>query len=225
MKDSYLNFFAKGYISKEQFFEFGLSETIYVDFDKAAEKWEQLKLEVLGNKQVFIRGFGRDAQGTHLFQTFYRYLFGNYRVEKDKNNNAQPTKLIREWTGYSKAGGANYQPIRNYQIAHVFGRTKNPYCFCAPWNIVYIPKLVDPLTGHESKGDYTEEFQKLFQKQCYERFSELIDDYNSIISNSDLLESVETAIKLIQVSQNLDDADIQKFRSSLQKEFEPISVA
>jgi len=34
MRDSYMKFFSEGYISKEQFFEFGLKETIYVDFNK-----------------------------------------------------------------------------------------------------------------------------------------------------------------------------------------------
>lgn len=128
----HLNFFSKGYISKEQFFDFGLSETIYVDFGLASQAWEYLKLRIHGNKPVYIRGFGRDARGTPLFQSLYRYAYGNQNILKDATNNAEPTKLMREWTGFSKNGGSKYQAIRNYQISHVFGRTKNPYCFTAP---------------------------------------------------------------------------------------------
>ena len=36
--------------------------------------------------------------------------------------------------------------------------TKNALTFNAPWNIVYMPKLFDPFTGHESKGDITKKF-------------------------------------------------------------------
>jgi len=35
MRDSYIGFISKGYITKEQFFEFGLEETIYAPLEKA----------------------------------------------------------------------------------------------------------------------------------------------------------------------------------------------
>ncbi|MFT4807950.1 MAG: hypothetical protein ACI9LX_001273, partial [Paraglaciecola sp.] len=35
MRDSYIKFFSEGHISKEQFFEFGLKETIYAPYEKA----------------------------------------------------------------------------------------------------------------------------------------------------------------------------------------------
>ena len=224
MRDSYLNFFSKGYISKEQFFDFGLSETIYVDFSTASQAWEYLKLRVQSNETVFIRGFGRDANGTPLFQSLYRYAYGNENIQKDATNNAEPTKLMREWTGLSKNGGNKYQVIRNYQISHVFGRTKNPFCFTAPWNIVYIPKILDPFTGHEAKGDFVDEFTQMFRKQCYSNFSSLIDDFNKLVTSSDFQENIETALQLMQLGENIDKKNMEKLRRSIESEFCPIEI-
>ncbi len=68
MIDSYEKFLTK-YVSKEDFFDFGLSETIYIPVDKVEREWLNLKNRILDNKNVFVRGFGRDAAGTHLFLT------------------------------------------------------------------------------------------------------------------------------------------------------------
>ena len=138
MRDSYIRFFSEGYISKEQFFEFGLKETIYAPYGKVELEWNRLKNRILNNESVFMRGFGRDANGTYLFQELYKRLNGNNNIKKDPTNNAEPTKIIRALTGYSKTVNSKYELIRNYQISHIFGRTKNIYAFTAPWNIVYI---------------------------------------------------------------------------------------
>ena len=81
---------------------------------------------------MYIRGFGRNSNGTHLFQEFYKEVFGNAHVAVDPTNNAIPTKIIRDLTGYSKSSSARDEAIRNYQISHIFGRTKNVYTFTAP---------------------------------------------------------------------------------------------
>lgn len=86
-----------------------------------------------------MRGFGRNAAGTSLFQLFYSIFLEHQRVYKDPTNNTIPTKLLRNWTGYSKSGGKDYSPLRNYQVSHIFGKTKNifllyssmEYCICA----------------------------------------------------------------------------------------------
>jgi len=109
MRDSYTRFFSEGNISKEQFFEFGLKETIYPIYKKAELEWEKLKQRIQHNGKVYIRGFGRDANGTHLFQEFYSRLLGNNNITKDATNNAQPTKIIKELTGYSKTKSSKYE--------------------------------------------------------------------------------------------------------------------
>jgi len=55
MRDSYIGFISKGYITKEQFFEFGLEETIYAPLEKAELAWQQLKSRINNNEEVFIR--------------------------------------------------------------------------------------------------------------------------------------------------------------------------
>lgn len=42
MRDSYVEFINAGCISKEQFFEFGLSKTIYPSHDKAKKRINRL---------------------------------------------------------------------------------------------------------------------------------------------------------------------------------------
>ena len=224
MRDSYLNFFSKGLITKDEFFEFGLSETIYVDIDTANDAWEDLKLKLQSNDKVFIRGFGRDAAGTYLFKKLYEYMFGNRNIQKDATNNAEPTRLLRQWTGLSKSGGNSFKPIRNYQISHVFGRTKNPFCFTAPWNIVYVPKIVDPFTGHEAKGELVDEYTRLFQAQCYSKFSSLIDDFNSLVTNAEFLANLETSLQLMKLGESVAPSDIDKLQKSIKNEFSPVEI-
>jgi len=224
MRDSYLRFFSAGYISKEQFFEFGLKETIYVSADKAEREWELLKKRIYGNEKVFIRGFSRDANGTHLFQELYKHLVGNKSVAKDSTNNAEPTKIIRELTGYSKIKNARHEPIRNYQISHIFGRTKNVFAFTAPWNIVYMPKILDPFTGHEAQGELIDEYTDLFQRQGYQRFGRLIDDFNQLISSADFLDRLKTSLNAMASDSSFTQQDMEKLRKSVSEEFAPIVI-
>jgi len=225
MRDSYQQFFSKGFISKEQFFEFGLQETIYIPLDKAELEWEKLKTRIKNNEETYIRGFGRDASGTHLFQELYKNILGNENIKKDPTNNNKPTKLIRELTGYSKSvtsKNSKYKLIRNYQVSHVFGRTKNVYAFTAPWNIVYLPKILDPFTGHEAKGEMIEEFTTLFQQQCYGAFSALIEDFNQTITSPELTEKLTQYIYKLENNSDLEAKIFKKLRNAIETEFEPI---
>lgn len=224
MRDSYLRFFSKGYISKDQFFEFGLKETIYSPFDKAEMLWEQLKKKIFNDKEVYIRGFGRDSSGTHLFQEFYIHLVGNSQVKKDPTNNKEPTKIIRDLTGYSKTKSATHEAIRNYQVSHIFGRTKNVFTFTAPWNIVYMPKMLDPFTGHEAKGELIDEYTEQFHKQGYLKFKPLIDDYNTLVSENKFIEKIEHTLNTMGSNSSYTKKDIEKLRKSVKEEFTPIIV-
>ena len=224
MRDAYIRFFDKGYITKKDFFDFGLNETIYSPCDKAEVEWNLLKKRIYNNERVFIRGFGRDASGTHLFQTFYEKLLGNHNVEKDSTNNSEPAKLIKSLTGYSKTQSSKFKPIRNYQISHIFGRTKNVFAFTAPWNIVYMPKMLDPFTGHEAKGDLVDEYTALFQKQGYNRFEKLIEEFNEIMINPDFRERVSESLNILSLSKSYKIKEIEKLRLAIDREFSPIEL-
>lgn len=224
MRDAYIRFFNEGYISKENFFNFGLKETIYAPYDKAEIEWNLLKNRIYGNEKVFIRGFGRDANGTHLFQALYEKLLSNYNVRKDSTNNAEPAKLIRSLTGYSKTQSSKFESIRNYQISHIFGRTKNVFAFTAPWNIVYMPKMLDPFTGHEAKGEMIDEYTLLFQRQGYHRFEKLIDEFNEIMINPNFKERVNEVLYSFHSNETFNIKELKKLEEAINREFSPITL-
>ena len=224
MRDSYIRFFSEGYISKDQFFEFGLKETIYVPYEKAEEEWNYLKQRINNNEEVYIRGFGRDSNGTHLFQELYARLIGNKNIKKDPTNNAEPTKIIRALTGYSKTNNSKYELIRNYQVSHIFGRTKNIYAFTAPWNIVYMPKMLDPFTGHEAKGEMIDEYTLLFQRQGYKKFGKLIDEFNEIITSQSFSAKLNACLDGLSEDTSFEKKDIKKLENAVHNEFMPIEI-
>ena len=175
IKDAYELFFEHFNISKEKFYEFGLMETIYPPIELVDSYWEDLKFRLFNNQPVTIRGYGRDAHGTELYIQLHKELFGNENIIKDPTNNAKPQKIMESLTGFKRR-----KNLLNYQVSHVFGKTRNALLFEAPWNIVLIPKIIDPLTGHESKGDWGREYQELFLETVSQRYSYFIEDYNKI---------------------------------------------
>ena len=115
--------------------------------------------------------------------------------------------------------------IRNYQVSHVFGRTKNVFAFTAPWNIVYVPKMLDPFTGHEAKGEMISEFTRLFQQRTYKNFEPLIEDYNNIVTGNDFRNSVSDAIEMMADSERYDHSSLEAFKKSFETEYQPIILS
>jgi len=246
MLDSYNNFLSEFKISEDQFLDFGIKSVIYIPIDKAKENWNFLKYKITNDDEVFIRGFGRDAKGTPLLLDFYKHLFGNNQIKKDPTNNYHPTKTIKELSGYSKAGpkvqfmlanGApafhndtkpkesKYELIRNYQISHVYGRTKNVYAFTAPWNIAYVPKIYDPFTGHEAKGNMVKEFTSKLEVQTYKNFKPLIEDFNNIITHSTFTDKLKTSLDILNKNNsNLQQESLNRLIKSIESEFSPINL-
>jgi hypothetical protein len=219
MRDAYERFFESLKIAPEQFFQFGLSEIIHVPIDAAYVEWEQLKLRISNGDPVFIRGFGRNASNSDLFTDLYGSLFGHRNILVDPTNNAAPAKLLQVLTGFSKTPKRGCERVRNYQVTHVFGRTKNPYAFTAPWNIVYLPKIIDPFTGHESTGDLTLKFQHMFREHILGLFSPMIQDFNQIVCNQQMNSRIEAYLAILDKPPAL----VKKIRNSLNEEWKPIA--
>lgn len=218
MRDSYERFFAAGHITKEQFFRFGFEETIYIPADKAKIAWEELKTRIAEDREVYIRGFGRDGAGTDFFRGFYESVLGKKNVLRDPSNNEHPRRVITSLTGYSKRTS-----IRNYQISHIFGRTKNIYTFTAPWNIAFVPKILDPFTGHEARGALIEEYQGLFHRQAFDRFQPMIEEFNSIVSDLALLQTIKAYIEQTETNGRFSDKKfVSRLETELLKQFAPI---
>jgi hypothetical protein len=205
-------------ISKDEFYRFGIENTIYPEYDLVVKSWMDLKARLFSNKTVYIRGAGRDAKGTPLFLEFYKILFNNSNIAKDSTNNLNPQKLIEQLTGLERNSD-----IYNYQVSHIYGRTKNPLMFEAAWNIAYVPKIIDPLTGHETKGIWPDEYQKKFTKYTNLKYEKLIVEYNGIIKSLKINETLQRYLNSLK-SRGVDEKRINQFEKSIRREFTLIEI-
>ncbi|OFA33544.1 hypothetical protein BAE46_00785 [Glaciecola punicea] len=169
-----------------------------------------------------MRAFGKNSKESHLYQSFYKKVLGNENVLIDKNNNTEPTKLIRSLTGYTKTKTSKFDMVQNYQISHVFGRTKNVFAFTAPWNLVYLPKLLDPFTGHEAKGSMVDEFTQLFQKQIFNKFESMIADFNQLMSNDEFNDNITEYFERLANAETINIDEFGKLKKSVTEGFSQI---
>ena len=215
MRDAYERFFKAFSVSSDEFFDFGIREIIHVPIDKAAIEWTDLRSRVESGGRVIVRGFGSGGRGSSQFLDCYANLFEHTGFAIDPTNNLAPTQVLQRLTGFSKTPKAGCEQIANYQVSHIFGRTKNPYAFTAPWNIVYIPKVVDPFTGHEAPGDLATQFQKRFRTHMFSVFQSLIDDYNDVVTASPFVARIDDYVASLEQHS-------QKFALALRDAFTPI---
>lgn len=215
--DSYSIFMENFDISKNDLFDWGIENTIFPNEKVVEVFWEKLKYRIVNGEKVYIRGYGRDAHGTELYKGLYEHIFGNINVTKDPTNNAIPQKNIKNLTKLTRN-----KDIYNYQVSHIFGKTKNIFLFEAPWNVCYTPKIMDPFTGHESKGEWPVEYQDRFIKKAVSLYEKYIVEYNS------LLEKYEVKDKTNEYINNLykvrDNVEVDQFKNDCKKEVESIAI-
>lgn len=197
MRDSYKIFFEHFNIAFNEVIRFGVDvDTIYPDPDRVLPVWRELIDSVVSGKRAWIRGYGRDASGTGLYLELYRILLGNDKISKDSTNNSNPTSVLQRVTGYTKVGRVGPSGgIRNYQVAHIWGRTKNPFLFSAPWNMVWKPKILDPFTGHESGGTESAEYRAAFLAKASGMYSDFITEYNELADHYFSTDKIESALR------------------------------
>ena len=176
MTDSYLKLFEAVGVDFTKFIETGAENCLFLPHSKVASNWENIKKQV-NDGIILVRGCGRHADSQDIANSAYGKLFCVKKIDVDKTNNANPGKY---YTLFEKESG---EKLYNYQVSHVFGRTKNPYAFMGLWNISLVPKLLDPLTGHESHGLYKNGFQKLFKKRSFDLYPDILEDFNAIMLN------------------------------------------
>ena len=222
MRDSYKNFFKYFNINFSDIIKYGVDiDTIYPDTEEIEQEWNALVHSVTNNGEVFIRGYGRDAHGTFLYKELYKILLNNRNIKKDSTNNSRPTQLLQKITGYSKhikADNDSKKKIRNYQVTHIFGKTKNPFLFTAPWNIVWKPKILDPFTGHESSGKNSLNYQSHFEKKCKNLYAKYVDEYNDLSLKYFNQKKIKKAFNKMELSLQLDKKTFNKFKIDACKE-------
>jgi hypothetical protein len=205
-RDAYEQFFK--IFPKDDFFKFGLENIITVEKRIVDYEWKILLDRIYkSNDDLFVRSFGRNGNENNNLNKLYKEIF-NINIKFDPTNNAKPRELLQKLTDYKIN-----KTIFNYQTSHVFGNTKNVFCFTALWNIVFLPKIIDPFTGHEAQGNYVDEFQKIFRKHIFDKFEDQIVEYNELMQN------VYPKIEL-WVNRNI----IEKKRESYLKEFKQIKI-
>ncbi len=215
MIDSY-DILLNEYISKEDFFKFGLEKTIYIPQDKAEKSWKKLKDNLNNNKTVYMRGF-KDSSSTRIASTFYSALFNNEYTKKDPSNTQNPAKTIEELSGYKKS-----KDLKNYQLASVFGRGRNVLAFTAPWNIVYIPSVLDPLLSSDNNSALATEYQELFKSYVYNRFKTQINEYNDIVTNHHFMRTMDEFFERMFEDGFYDREIIGKFEDIVREDFKAI---
>jgi hypothetical protein len=182
-KNSYMEVMKK--LSEKKGFEIKVDDLFYAGMEivevirksyneeKIKEKWEKLIESVTNPNQdeaVYIRSHGRNGASSDSMLRLLENVF-NRSFSIDKTNNSQPKKLLKEFCC------GNYQ---DYQISHIFEeRTNNPLLFTAPWMVCYTPKIIDPFTGHETKG--FSEYKEKFIDWAFDKNREYIYKYNEII--------------------------------------------
>jgi hypothetical protein len=196
-KDSYEIFLNKFGIDKDRFYSHGIEETIWPPIEKVKIQWEDLKKRVFNNGIVTIRGYGRDAKNTGRYFELYELLFSNSKIKKDRTNNAEPRRILSGLTGYKINDN-----LFNYQISHIFGKAKNCFLFEASWNLVFVPKIIDPLTGHETKGTWPVEYQELFRGKALMKYRDFVDDYNELITKPDVLAGIKEFVSNLKTRQS-----------------------
>jgi hypothetical protein len=212
MKDSYEDFISHFGISRDKFFEYGLQAMISVSTATTKAYWEKLVNDIANKNPVTIRSFGRNGKGSVYFQEFIHFALGIdiADIHIDPSNNTEPTRMLEEATGYHKEGPT--RDIQNYQVSHIFGKVKNPYMFVNPWNVVWMPKLFDPFTGHESSTNWSLPFQEVLQKQIISQFRPFIVEYN------DIMDSLNIPEKILLFSK--EHSDYFKGQSNLREEIQ-----
>lgn len=216
MLDGYEQFFKYfNEIDDDKMIDFGLSNLITPPKDLSIGEWKKIKNKLMNNEELFIRGYGRDAKGTELYLHLYSEVFGNSSIKKDSTNNHNPTKVIQEWTKHSKSPTKKqteegFLKIQNFQISHVFGKTKNPLLFIAPWNIVILPKIMDPFTGHEAKGDLKDKFTAALKDHIFDKYSNLIKDYNNFASD-EVTSKIQKTIGEMKNKSQFSEQNLEKF--------------
>lgn len=213
--DSYAQFLEHFNLNKNSFYSFGIENTIFASSDYAYDQWQMLKKHLLENQPLTIRGYGRQGKHTELYFKLYSYLFDNNNISEDKTNNAVPRKNIQAATGYK-----TNVTLLNYQCSHIFGHTKNPLLFEAVWNICFTPKIFDPLTGHEAKGPWPEEYQHIFIERSLQRFDKCIIDYNEFINTHKILERIPVFVKTLV--DEYDNTLLEKFQEDALLEWQKI---
>lgn len=201
----------------------GLNQIIWPQTNKGLKYWDILKRfkdAQNGGTPLYIRGYGRNNSKTYLFIDFFdRYYKLN--VQPDPVSNTIPKQVIEACTGF-----IINKHIQNYQISHIFEeRTHNPLLFTTPWMICYVPKILDPFTGHECMGYDWVRARFVYYVASY--WINEINQYNKYHNHllPNLKKNIKDYVKYLKSNSSLTPKEITKFKEDLIYALSPIDIA
>jgi len=217
MLDAYTQLIPE-YISKEEFFRFGVEQTIFIPDSKVKDEWKKLNEKMDNNKVLYMRGV-KESVANQLFYDFYKQVMKNENVKKDPSNTQNPTKLIESLSGYKKS-----KDLRNYQLSSIFAGSRNVLLFCAPWNLAYTPNILDPLIGVDAKSDLALEFQTYLREFTFTKFKPYIDEYNERVNNVHFQRAIDSYFERMYDNSMHDKNMVIKFETMLREDFKAIEI-
>ena len=93
--------------------------------------------------------------------------------------------------------------------------------FEAAWNYCYTPKVMDPFTGHEAKGQLAVEYQAALRKYAFSLYGDSIREYNELLTEYHMAERIDA---FLNCTDQYDDKTKNIFRKSAMEEFVVITA-
>ena len=238
-KQLFFDHFAGHQMSPQEFYKFGIDNSVFADKEdeRYAERQFDDLIELLTcgrlpndpaggrqRKDLAIRKYSGSKSKSVMFVELYRKLFPNSTIKVESNatpklNFRSAVKCEMFSAGY--VGKETTTVLKNYVCSHVFdNRTQNPLLFEAVWNIVLTPKMIDPLTGNETKGRWPDEFQPLFRDTIRDKFLPCIRKFNAIASK--VHPQVEKAALEVAKTNTLGEEERNRFIENALAQWEQI---
>ena len=165
-----------GLSDKYTFIQRGIEDIHFLDSEVVDSDFIRLIQEIDDpNTPVTVRAYGRGANQKKRteYMNFLKQILGKDSIKEDSTNNAAPNKRFYSNAEFEK------DHFKNYTLSHIWGNmSKNPYAFCALWNMCLTPFYIDPFTGHETKGELPTLFSSELKRNVYLRYEKTIITYN-----------------------------------------------
>ncbi|MBA3901364.1 MAG: hypothetical protein H0X62_14345 [Bacteroidetes bacterium] len=215
--DGIKNFFSDFNIDPVKFAKWGIKNTKFPDPGISKKVWLSLCKEIeREEKPVYIREYGNKIVKQEAYLEFLNKVIPNANIDYDKRNNVRPRIY------FDQALIVNRNNFKNYTITHIWGKTKNPYAFNAPWNMAYMPGIVAPFTDHMGSGKIQVSFSKIFKAKAYEKHKESIELFNKKMN--ELKPKIKKAIAAFDKNPQLAPRDIIDLKKRVEENFSPITL-
>lgn len=239
--------FAERPLTPEAFYKFGIENSVYADriSAKAVEDQFNLLINLIetghdgdvarhgrneNHDYLSIRKYSSDREKSRWFVEVYERVFPNARIKIEKSGNTAPKQNFSK-IAKCQLHSPSKKPsvgmtllLQNYQCSHVFDdRTKNPLLFEAVWNMVLTPKMIDPLTGHETSGQWPRQFQPIFRNSVRCRFASCIEKFN-VIANKYRDAIYCAAEEVAEQHREMDATQRISFVADVLRQWEPVDT-